>query len=230
MLPVAGQSSPTALSPSRLRALKGSQSHESSRMYRPAPRPLMLVFPTALQRVIDVAIVETEAPMSRDGAARDRGSLQGAALHNGQCDVTAGEIAIGKPHPRAAEAAVISLLDMEARLEWHALERPANCLASNPERPRRQRYRALRSRAAELDGADDRAVTIDAAGAARAIETIKREKLAGYEAPRGIGAEAFRTGRAGCEQDQNHHCQSSNHSEASPVTFSDSDLLLVSVR
>src|SRR6476619_8374289 len=41
---------------------------------------------------------------------------------------------------------------------------------------------------------------------------------------------AFRAGRAGCEQDQNHHCQSSNHTEASPVTFSDSDLLLVSVR
>jgi hypothetical protein len=76
---------------------------------------------------------------------------------------------------------------MEARLERHALERRANCLASNPERPRRQRYRACRSRAAELDGANDRAVTIDSAGAARAIETIKREKLAGYKAPRGFG-------------------------------------------
>src|SRR5262245_50992087 len=199
-------------------------------MHRPAPRPLILVFPIALQRVIDVAIVETEAPMSRDGAARDRGSLQGAASHNGQCDVTAGEVAIGKPHPRAAEAAVIRLLDMEARLERHALERPANCLASDPECARRQRYRALRSRAAELDGADHRAVTIDAAGAARAIETIKHEKLAGYEAPRGIGAEAFRAGRAGCQQDQNHHCQPSNHTEASPVTFSDNNLLLVSGR
>src|SRR5437016_3072470 len=62
---------------------------------------------------------------------------------------------------------------LEARLERHALERRANCLASNPERPGRQRYCACRSRAAELDGADDRAVTIDAAGAARAIETIK---------------------------------------------------------
>jgi hypothetical protein len=60
--------------------------------------------------------------MPRDSAARDRGSLQDAASHNGQCDVTAGEVAIGKPHPQAAEAAVIRLLDMEARLEWHALE------------------------------------------------------------------------------------------------------------
>src|SRR5215472_18767581 len=59
---------------------------------------------------------------------------------------------------------------------------------------------------------------------------MKREKLAGYEAPRGIGSEAFRAGRAGCEQDQNHHCQPCNHTEASPVTFSDRDLLLVSGR
>src|SRR5205807_7833365 len=71
------------------------------------------------------------------------------------------EVAIGKAHPRAAEAVVICLLDMEARLERHALERRANCLASNPERPGRQRYCACRSRAAELDGADDRAVTIE---------------------------------------------------------------------
>src|SRR6266700_5393882 len=113
--------------------------------------------------------------------------------------VRAGEVAIGEAHPRAAEAAVIGLLDMEARLERHALERRANCLASDPERPRRQRYRACRSRAAELDGADHRAVSIDAAGPERAIETIKREKLAGYEAPRGIGGEAFRAGWAGCE-------------------------------
>src|SRR5882762_6953507 len=128
------------------------------------------------------------------------------------------EVAIGKAHPRAAEAVVICLLDMEARFERHALERRANCLASNPERPRQQRYCACRSRAAELDGADDRAVTIDAAGAARAIETIKREKLAAYEAPCGFGGEAFRARRAGCEQDQNHHRQPSDHT-APPSSF-----------
>src|SRR5262245_25677313 len=72
------------------------------------------------------------------------------------------EVAIGKAHPRAAEALAICLLDMEARLERHALERCTNGLASDPERSRRQRYRALWSNAAELDGADDRAVTIDA--------------------------------------------------------------------
>jgi len=73
------------------------------------------------------------------------------------------KIAIGKAHPRAAKTAVIGLLEMDA----HALERCTNGLASDPERSRLQRYRALRSRAAELDGADDRAVAIDAAGAAR---------------------------------------------------------------
>src|SRR5438876_6431382 len=115
---------------------------------------------------------------------------------------------------------------MKARLERHALERRANCLASDPERSRRQRYRACRPRAAELDGADHRAVTIDAAGAARAIETIKREKLAGYEAPRGVGGEAFRARRAGCEQDQNHYRQPSNHTGPSPVKPSHRNLLL----
>src|SRR5215472_14814670 len=113
--------------------------------------------------------------------------------------VRTGEVAIGEAHPRAAEAAVVGLLDMEARLERHALQRCANCLASDPERPRRQRYRACRFRAAELDIADHRAVSIDAAGPARAIETIKREKLAGYEASRGVRGEAFRADWAGCE-------------------------------
>src|SRR6266567_4743917 len=136
------------------------------------------------------------------------------------------EVAIGKAHPRAAKAALGGLFEVETRLERHTLERRANCLASDPERSRRQRDRACRSRAAELDGPDHRAVTIDAAGAARAIETIKREKLAGYETPRGVGGEAFRAGRAGCKQDQNHHRQPSNHTGPSPVTPSDCSLLL----
>src|SRR5438876_8700916 len=102
---------------------------------------------------------------------------------------------------------------MEARLERHALDRRANGLASDPERSRRQRYRACRSRAAELDGADHRAVTIDAAGAARAIETIKREKLAGYQVPHGVGSEAFRARCAGCAYDQNEASAPSMHTE-----------------
>src|SRR5262249_22932987 len=129
-------------------------------------------------------------------------SLQGAAPHNGQCDVTAGGKAKDQTHPPTAQTAGVRLLHIETQPLQHARERRESCLASGPECARWQRSRALRSRAAELDGADDRAVAIDAAGAARAIETIKREKLAGYEAPRGIGVQAFRAGRAGCEQDQ----------------------------
>ena len=38
--------------------------------------------------------------MPRDSAARDCGSLQGAASHNGQCDVTAGAIEYAKNNIR----------------------------------------------------------------------------------------------------------------------------------
>src|SRR5262249_40920112 len=155
------------------------------------------------------------SPAVRESFCAWAASAERATPHNAQCDVRAGEIAMGNPHPRAAEARVIGLLDMESRRKRHAPERRANCLASGPECARWQRYRALRSRAAELDGADDRAVPIDSAGAARAIEAIKREKLAGYEAPRGVGGEAFRARWAGCEQDQNHHCQPCKHTEPS---------------
>src|SRR6266487_5285052 len=65
------------------------------------------------------------------------------------------EVAIGKAHPRAAKAALGGLFEVETRLERHALERRANGLASDPECPWRQRYRACRSHAAELDGAND---------------------------------------------------------------------------
>jgi hypothetical protein len=42
------------------------------------------------------SIFEAEAPMPRAQRGSDGGSLQGAASHNGQCDVTAGEVAIGE--------------------------------------------------------------------------------------------------------------------------------------
>jgi hypothetical protein len=87
------------------------------------------------------------------------------------------EVAIGKPHPRTAEASRVDPLKMETRLERHALNRRADCLASDPERSRRQRYRACRSRAAELDGADDQAVIIDAALAARASKQLNAKSL-----------------------------------------------------
>src|SRR5262245_23823576 len=128
----------------------------------------------------------------------------------------AGEVAIGKTHPRAAEAALIQLLEMKARLERHAAERRAERLAPDPQRSRRQPYRSHRSRAAELDGADDRAVAVDASGAARAIKTIECEKLARHEAPRRVGAERFRARQTGREQGRNHHREPRNHTDPLP--------------
>src|SRR5262249_28820202 len=127
-----------------------------------------------------------------------------------------GEAAIAKPHPRAAEAALIQLLEMKARLERHAAERRADRLAPDPQRSRRQPYRPHRSRAAELDGADDRAVAVDASGAARAIETIECEKLARHEAPCRVRAEGFRAPQTGCEQRRNHNREPRNHTNPPP--------------
>src|SRR5439155_2047343 len=98
------------------------------------------------------------------------------------------EVAIGKAHPGAAEAALVDLLDAEARLERHSLQRCAHRSAALPQGPRRQPDPAHRSRAAELDGADDRTVAVNAPGPARAIETIEREKLTGHEPPRRLRA------------------------------------------
>src|SRR5262249_62306487 len=83
------------------------------------------------------------------------------------------EVAIGKAHPGAAEAAVIGLLEMEARLERHALERCTNGLASDPERSRRQGDRAWRSRARQLDGGDEPNLSLVSAGGHRGIATTK---------------------------------------------------------
>src|SRR2546429_540419 len=94
------------------------------------------------------------------------------------------EVAIGKAHPRAAEAARVDLLDTKTRLERHALKRRTHRLAARPQRSRRQPYRAHRSRAAHLDGTDHRTVGVNAPRAARAVEAVEREKLAGDDTPR----------------------------------------------
>src|SRR5262249_35051741 len=69
---------------------------------------------------------------------------------------------------------------------------------------------------AELDGADDRAVAVDASGAARAIETIECEKLARHEAPCRVGAEGFRARQTGCEQGRNHNPEPRNPTNPPP--------------
>src|SRR5262249_300407 len=95
-------------------------------------------------------------------------------------------------------------------------ERRAERLAPDPQRSRRQPYRSHRSRAAEPDGADDRAVAVDASGAARAIKTIECEKLARHEAPRRVGAERFRARQTGGQQGCNHPREPRNHTDPLP--------------
>src|SRR5262245_271896 len=125
------------------------------------------------------------------------------------------EVAIGKTHPRAAEAARVKLLETETRLERHALQRRAHRAAALPQRSRRQPYRAHGSRAAELDGADDRPVAVDPSRAARAIEAIECEKLAGHEASRRLRSENFRPRRAhGDEQGCDHIGEPRNHPDS----------------
>src|SRR5262249_7739471 len=126
------------------------------------------------------------------------------------------EVAIGKAHPRAAEAAVIQLLEMKARLEKHAPKRRGDRPPFYPQGSRRTPHRAHPPGAAVLAPAAHRAAAADAAVAARAIKTIECEKLAGHEAPRRVRAEGFRARQAGCEQGRNHNREPRNHTDPPP--------------
>src|SRR5262249_21756405 len=128
----------------------------------------------------------------------------------------AGEVAISKAHPRAAEAALIQLLEMKARLQRHSPGRRAVRPPPYPQPSRPPPHRPPPSRPPAPDGADHRAVAVDAAGAARAIKTIECEKLAGHEAPRRVGAEGLRARQTGCEQGRNHNREPRNHTNPPP--------------
>src|SRR5215207_9424796 len=74
------------------------------------------------------------------------------------------EIAIGcieAPH-RGAEAMIASPLELEAGLKRQSIERCTDGLALDFDRARRQPPGALRAGGAKLDGANDRAVAVDA--------------------------------------------------------------------
>ena len=83
-------------------------------------------------------------------------------------------------------------------LNREAIERSADSLAFDLERPRWQRYPLDWSHALELNSPNDRTVVVDSAGAARTIKTIEREELTNYEAPGPVGIEAFRNCRPEC--------------------------------
>ena len=103
------------------------------------------------------------------------------------------EIAIGEVQSRngTAEALIIRLVEVKARLDRDAAERSTDCVPFDPKRSCRQRCRAERSRTADLDGADDRTVAENPAGATGAVETSEGKPFAEHKALCRVGIEAF---------------------------------------
>src|SRR5690606_26810075 len=99
---------------------------------------------------------------------------------------------------RAAERLLVDLDEIEARLERKAAQRRADGRALDLQRAGRQLRVAHLAAALKLDGAYHRTVGIDAALAARALETGVVEHLADDEATRFIRAHVAR---------QRRHCR-----------------------
>src|SRR5436190_4833460 len=126
-------------------------------IYRSNDQPTRVVPLIGAERWIDTRSVRAVALPRLE---RQRLGRMPVRAHPGDAHAAC-EVAISKAHPRAAEAARVELLETETRLERHALQRRARRTAALPQRSRRQPNRAHRSRAAELDGADDRPVAVD---------------------------------------------------------------------
>jgi len=113
-------------------------------------------------------------------------------------DPTVGEIAIGniEAQQRAAEALVAAPAELEAGLEWHALERRTDSLTFDFQRPRRQRSDVLWTGTAKLDGAGDRAITVYAPDGSRPVKTADFVQLGDDEAMGLFKADLFRRRRS----------------------------------
>src|SRR5262245_28331465 len=96
------------------------------------------------------------------------------------------EIAIGEAHAgaRAAEAAVIALVEIEAGLERNALDRRTHGLAADLQRVARQTDMAHGAGARELDRTGSAIIFENAAGAAGAVKTGEGEDFSGDEPAR----------------------------------------------
>jgi hypothetical protein len=94
----------------------------------------------------------------------------------------------------------------------------------------RQPHRAHRPGAADLDGADDRAVAEDAAGTARAVEAIEGEQLAGHEAARRLAGHGLAQCRPGGEQGRNDNCEPRNHTDPLPIPSHNATNRLLTMR
>src|SRR5258708_12935621 len=87
--------------------------------------------------------------------------------------------------------AVVGPIEIETWLNREAIERSADSLAFDLERPRWQRYPLGWSHALELNSPNDRTVAVSP-GPPRTIKTIEREDLSNSHAPRRLGITTFR--------------------------------------
>src|SRR6185312_16613319 len=121
------------------------------------------------------------------GVGRERGAqgerLVRPAMRDARAGVMTGERAIGKAETRnrAAETIGVGALEIEARLHRQPAQRGADRFAFDLDGAGRQGGVPQLALALDLDGADHRAVGVDAAGAARALETGVAEGLADDE-------------------------------------------------
>ena len=99
------------------------------------------------------------------------------------------EITISEAHARdrPAEAALVLLVEIEARLERNALDRGADGLAADLERIAGKPDMAHRAGARELHRAGSAAVIENTARATRTVKALECEYLAGHEPAGFIG-------------------------------------------
>src|SRR6267378_2635036 len=130
------------------------------------------------------------------------------------CHALMTEVAIGKAHARnrATEVTLVFLVEIEARLERNALDRRADGLAADLKRIAGKAHVAHRARTADLYCACGATIIKHTACAASAVETSKREHLAGYELAGFIGIHLsrqdgsdHRTGRQGTQHETRNH-------------------------
>jgi hypothetical protein len=120
---------------------------------------------------------------------------------------------------------IASPLKLEAGLKRQFIERCTDGLALDFDRARPQPSRALGAGGAKLDGADDRAVTVDAPDGSRTVETANFEQLADDEAMRLFEAHLFGSRRSSHDEANQQNCAMRQH----PVPLSQSAMLINSL-
>src|SRR5882672_831292 len=135
------------------------------------------------------------------------------------------EVAIGKSHARdrAAETALVLLVEVETGFERKAFDRGAHGLAADLQRVAGQAQMAHGTGAVELDRARGAEIVKDAARASGAIDAGKREQLASDEPARlirrhhpGECRHDRRSGRDGSQHKTRKHCKTPTSPSGGP--------------